>query len=330
MEGRHTNLGGEVTLESIIDLVALTERGREQALLSGVLESQPDDVGGLTAYAQAVARDTQTQEFDPSRYEQDRLRANDHDRVNRLAAEAYIVEAHARGAVAASERALAAAGEPGPEPAVDWFIILTAIIVMTTSFAPTIHDRVFLDIGDAISAWIASFLTGGFVATFIVSMMTFSIPVTGGLGVLANAAGAFAGVGFGIAACVLRWSLVESPEGRLTAIGMTLIEVFAVGYLEWLALSMRDRHREWKGSREAYNKLLAIRDVDRQHLLRSCEATAALQTQIDGHVRYVESRWIRKHKANDIERMAIDAVVNGYLEGIAQNRGFTRGLRRVS
>lgn len=325
-----TTTGRDVSLESIVNVDAMREHGRQHALLGGALEPQPTAIEPLTAFGRAVARDARSEEFDPERYAQDELRAAENNRIVRALGEAQIVEAHGLGAVVASERALASADEPGQEPAVGTFVTLSAIFVMTFSFAPTLHDRVFLDFEDAIAAWLASFLTGGFLAAFVVSMLTLSVPVVGRLGALVNAIGVLAGFGFGIAAGVLRWSIVDSIEGQLMAIGMTLMELCAVAFLEWLALSMRDSHCEWTARRAAFNRLSALCKADREHHVRCTQSTAALKRAVDEHVRYVESRWIRKHKADDIERMAIDAILSGYHEGISQNCGYTRGLRRVS
>jgi hypothetical protein len=330
MKGSQDTTGQDVIVKSVARVDTLFAHGRRHALLSGTTKSLSEDVKSLSAYARGVARDTYTEEFNPAAIEQDRLQADEHERTLAAIDESGITIAHARGALVASERTLAEGPKPGGEPAASWFIVLSAVAVLTLSFSPTLRDRVFHDFDDIWSAWFVSFACGTFLAAFIAWMMLQTISTVGRLGTWINALGLGAGLTFGLAAGLLRWSITESSEGQIMAIGMTLMEMCAIAYLEWLALSLRAAHAEWAAATATRGQLEAIRDADANHLQQRLLVDAELRARAEAHVNYVETRWVRHHKIQEIETAAVDAVLNGYNEGVNENCGFTRGLRRVS
>jgi len=320
-------------LELIDDVVhgdELIEHGKRHARASGALKAQPDDMIALKAFGASRVRETLAPEFDPAKNAQDALHDAEHTRTIAELDEAMVIEAHAHGAAVVSDRTLAESATPGEEPHVDWFLVLTAVLVMSLSFSPTIHDRLLVDFEDATTAWALAFGCGSFLGAFIVWSMTLTIAVVGRASRWLNALGLFAGLSFGLAAGVLRWSMVESVEGQLMTLGMSLMEASTIIFLEWLAIALRTKHATWTAATDVRDRLTNKRDADAEYLGRCAQATTALKGKAADHTRYVETRWVRCHLADELERAGVDAVLKGYAEGINENLGHTRGLRRIS
>jgi hypothetical protein len=121
-------------------------------------------------------------------------------------------------------------------------------------------------------------------------------------------------------------TIAQTIEEYAFAIGLSLLEVFAVLMLDWVAKGLRAGHREWT----EYQQIIAPATEEvraaRSDLQPWEQRLSSLSDAIQRHIAYVEERWIRHHKIADFELAAVKTIVDGYDQGIAENKGRRLGL----
>src|SRR5450755_2833326 len=106
----------------------LFELGYNRAKGSGTAEPIPDDLKALEDHAQAMARDTYRDAFDPAIHQQDAMHKAEFDRDVAARDEAQKGEAHATANLRDAEAKLAKTPRAGQKPSVNPWLVAAFII----------------------------------------------------------------------------------------------------------------------------------------------------------------------------------------------------------
>ncbi len=299
----------------------LFEMGRNRSRQSGAVAPVSDDLQSLEDHARSIARDTYRDQFDPEKNAHDKMHQAEYDRLLGLRDETEKGVAHATANLHDAERALAESPKAGSKPEAGGWLAAAFIVAITITVAPTLHDFLFFTVRDQMLAWFGSSLCAGFIA----SMLTFAI--LSGRRTKWTWAGVVAGIVVGLGLGALRLSSAQGPAEVLFAVGLTIIEVSAVLLLEWLASGLRTREAEWLVVKLAEDKATANRDAELVDLERRQKRLREVNDSIRQKIAYVEDRANRCVHLQELEAVAIKAVLDGYNAGINENLGRVRGVK---
>ena len=318
-------------LKTLLPIDELFEKGRQRARLSCADKRLPEDLQVLEEFARATALDIHTDPYDPDNNEngQDRLREEKFQK--RLKGREFVAKAltdNARPRVREQEAKLAGKKRNIRKPTISNVITVSAVLVISLSVAPTLHDRFFFDLEDALLAWAISITGACFIATFITWSLTGAIDATGKRS-NTNLGGLIAGIGISIGTGVLRISDAQTSNEYIFAFALTLLEIFTVCFLEWHAIGLRSNYREWLEYVQEIDKETAELEAAQADLDRWEKELALINEDIENHIAHVEERWIRHHKVADLELLAVKTIIDGYDQGIAEIKGRRYGLVAV-
>ena len=298
--------------------VGLVEVGHERAVRSGALKPQERDMKSLAEHAEAMARETRREIFNPAGNPEHQLLDAEYNKAfaDRIDAENALHFSAAE--VREKEMALARFSNEERPGAPILMVAITACISGTVT--PTMHDFLFGGIEDEVTAWLFSFLTSLFPAATIAWAILGCISATGRRTV-ANWAGLVAGVIMSLARGLFRLSGAMGLEEVLMAIALTLLEVAFVLIAEWVASGLRHHHAEWSQSQTAHAQASRELEAARAEHQRRENRLNDLNDQISQHIEYVEDRSLRNINLNQLIETATKAILDGYNQGIAENRG---------
>jgi hypothetical protein len=201
-------------------------------------------------------------------------------------------------------------------------LVAAFIVAITLTVAPTLHDAMFLTLGDDLLAWFFSSLC----AAFVGAMLTLAILT--GRSTIWTWVGVGAGVIFGIGLGAVRLARAEGFGDVVMGIGLTIVEIAAVILLEWLASGLRESEAAWDVKHAAESQAIAHVDVAKADLTRWQARIKELGEAIASKIALVEDRHNRNIHIAELEAVAIKAVLDGYYAGIAENVGRIRGVSR--
>jgi hypothetical protein len=313
-------------LESILPLEDLATRGYDRAKISGTDKPLPEDLKVLEDHARAIARDAYTDNYDPNQHHHHKLREDQYQKDLTDLADAETANAFAATDVAEREDELAKKQSGRQKPEMPKVIFIAAVISFALSLGPTLHDRFFLTIEDEVLAWFVSLVGASVIGVLITWALLGSVAATGKRTV-ANFWGLIAGIGIGVGSCLLRVSDAQTQDEYIFAIALTLMEVSAVLFLDWLAAGFRKEYAEWAAHREEINVLIARLEAAQAAYDRRDKRVRDIEKNIRDHVRYVETLQIRHFKIQELEDAAVKTVIDSYHKGVASNRGRKLGLR---
>lgn len=272
------------------------------------------------AYAAALARQQRSEVYDPERNHHDRLREEEYRHSShrlekvQMAAIDEMAQVRKYEEDVAEVNARLAGGVPHVPAVMTW----STLALLTLTMAPSLHDLVLFRLAVGAVAWAASVIGGLLIGTII----------TWAIAGLAQAC---------VSSRIERWSLVgiasamclgvslmrtpRDPAAYLFVAGVAVIQIGAVLVLEAAAWRSRAFAEDWRRLRYARVAVTARLHLARRDLGERELELQDLRRRIDQHIRYVESRWVRNTRIEEIEEMAVKAVHDGYLAGIAENRG---------
>ncbi len=296
--------------------------GRNRALHSGNTEPRPEDSLALTDHARAMAKQTYRDKYDPVQNVHDAMHETEYRRDLAQREEAEKAEQHAAANLRDAEIKLARTPKAGPKPCAHPWLVAAFIVAIMVSVAPTLHDSIFLTIGDDLLNWFGSCLS----AAFIGIMLTLAI--LSGRRTKWTWFGVAAGVILGLGLGAVRLSAANGVGEAMVAIGLTVMEIGAVLLLEWLASGLRTSEAEWLPIHRAETGAIAGRDAAQSDLTRWQARVKELDESIAAKIAFVEDRHTRNIHLPELEAVAIKAVLDGYNAGISQNIGRLRGVIR--
>jgi hypothetical protein len=300
----------------------LWHHGRNRAVQSGTTESNPDDIRALEDHARAMARDTYRDRYDPSANPHDAMHHAEYERTLVQRSEAEKGEQHAAANLRDTETNLARTPKAGNKPAAPPVLVAAFIVAITLTVAPTVHDSIFHTLGDDLLAWFFSSLTAAFVGTML------TLAILSGRRKAWTWVGVGAGVILGLGLGAIRIAGAEGAGEVIFALGLTVVEIAAVLLLEWLASGLREKEAEWDVKHVAESQAIAHVDAAKADLTRWQTRIKELGEAIATKIAFVEDRHNRHIHIEELESVAIKAVLDGYNAGIAENVGRVRGVGR--
>jgi hypothetical protein len=145
----------------------LYEHGRNRARRSGILEAKAEDISELTAYAEAMARETATEVFDDTKNLHDQLSKEELERNKKLRDELKQNLFHAHADVRLREEDLAGNSSGGEKPPAPKLLMIFGAVFLAITVALPLHDLIFLTIGDELLNWFLSLTTALVIGLFI-------------------------------------------------------------------------------------------------------------------------------------------------------------------
>jgi hypothetical protein len=298
----------------------LHKLGRNRALDSGTTEPRPEDILALTEHARAMARQTYRDKYDPSQNVHDAMHETEYRRDLAQREEAEKAEQHAAANLRDAEAKLARTPKAGPKPRAHALLVPSFIVAIMISVAPTLHDGIFLTVGDDLLNWFGSCVS----AAFIGAMLTLAI--LSGRRTKWPWIGVAAGVALGLGLGAVRLSAASGASEAMVAAGLTIMEIGAVLLLEWLASGLRTSEAEWLPRHSVETEMIAARGASQSDLERWHVRVKELGDSITGKIAFVADRHNRNIHLPELEAVAIKAVLDGYNAGMAENIGRLRGV----
>jgi Flp pilus assembly protein TadB len=302
----------------------LYDHGRQRALEGKDVDPRTDELAVLEAHAIAIAQEAYREEFDSTRYESDRLRKAEFEKIQGERDQALLAEQYAVEDLARREDKVAQAQSGLKAPATPWVLMVAAIVVLMMSIAPTLHDFIFITMSDDILNWAMSLLCATLFGIFITWGIVGCIDATGrrtttNTGTLVGGIVMCGGLG------ILRVAHAEGTGEVVFAAALTVVEVGVILLLEALASSLRAAYKEWSDHDAELNRTIELAATSKTHLERCRQRVAELNKTVTEFIRYVEERSIRRFNIEQIKSAAIEAITDGYHAGISGNRAYVLG-----
>jgi len=316
-------VSGETTPSLLKMQVGAHIFGKERATASGTLEPRIDDIEALKPHGRAMARETYCEKFDSQKNVHDAMHETEYNKLlsdRKLAEDAV---PHAVANLRDAKHTLAQTPQAGTKPSANNFVVIAAIFLITLTVAPTLHDYLFHTIVDDVLAWVFSIISAGFVGSFLTWV------IIACRNSFATWVGVVAGAMMGIGLCAIRMSSADGSAENLLALGLTIVEIGTVVLLEWYAHGLRAADSLWATRTIAEQSAISDRDNAQRELDDRQSRVKELLQAINDKIVYVENRNNRNIHINDLEELAIRAILDGYNQGIAENIGRVYGVRRV-
>ena len=304
----------------------LFNHGYERAMASGALTAHTADEQAIEEHARAMAREAHREAFDPSKHAHDEMLEGEHKKNLNDRGDVEQAAKFAEADVAEREEEVARAYPGSRPPKPPRALVVAAVVGTMITVAPTLHDTVFLMDDDSVS-WALSLACGLFLG-LLIALMILGDSDSGGHRTITNWMGLGAGVLVSLALGALRIGAAKTVGDIVFAAGMTVLELGIVLALEGVASRRRAVMGEWLVRNAAAEKATAALDAAKTKLARWKEKLSALNEKIHGHIAYVEERTIRNLHIDELEATALKAARDGYLAGIADNRGRVLGAGR--
>ena len=321
------NENEEVAAAERVKIVDLFEHGRQHSRASRATKPDQAALEALEHYADAVARESFRDKYDPTNNDNDgRREAEQEERLReRTAAKesSSVATADAREA----ENKLGTIPSAGEKPRALLWLLGLMVFVMAASLTPTLFDRFVASVLDDATGRFLAFLLGFGIGAAVGGSMVYGHAESGEHASISHI-GFGAGVLVAFACGGIRISDAETSGEVWFAVFLTLLELGMIGLLEGYAVSLRRRLRDWWPRHLAEQIAVRRRDAAQKEVDRLQKVRADLQGKIDEHLRYVESRSPRFRSLDEAIAAAIKAVRDGYFAGLAENRGYLVGSSR--
>jgi hypothetical protein len=314
----------DVLTSSILPLEQLARRGAEVAGET-TTAPKPEDEAALREFAATAADDAFQEAYDPGVHPHDRVEEDTYQRSVRDQEDAETARALAVTQVHQRREEHAALERNIAKPVPNAVVILTSVTTIALSISPTLHDRLFWTLSDS-TAWLISALLGGFVGALVAWMLVGTYDA--GHRTPASIAGLVAGIGVGIAAFLMRIGDATTGAEISIALGLSVLEISTVAFLEFNAARLRQDYTEWREYSDTIHRAEKLVNAAEAELADRVAHVERLNEQIRDHRRYVETRHIRFARRKELTAAAAAAAIRGYREQINRNGDRRRGVYR--
>lgn len=309
----------------------LQEDAKNYAIKSWALETKEKELRPKIEHALAMARDAFCDGFDPQTFLADSLQEQEFKKLSRDREEKENAVKHAFSLVEELERERAKIKPCGVAPKAPsslWKAACVAVIGMTVTV--TLHDQLIL-VSDEIIAWIGATILG-LLCGYCVVHLLLSHSATEAMESERNRwikwRGVVASIILGLAFLVVRLAPVSDFTGLLTALGVTGVEIAIVLGLHAYAGCYSQKLKQWQEQESPYAQLTERVAVAKAHLEARQQELQKDNQAYEDYVAYQDERLLRSKKRTEIEELAVKAVIDGYHEGVAINRGRVQGLEK--
>jgi len=296
----------------------LHQFGRKRALDSGTTELLESDEKALEEHASAMARQLWRPAYDPASSPYDAAQEDRFVAAKTERGEALLSLKHKESNLRDAERGVALVEKAGEKPSIPTSVLAAITGSIAISAASVIHDKLAGGM-DNMLAWLFATLGSTLVGATLVLGFLWGrgsrwryLPLTGGIVV-------------GAALFALRWSGAEDSQDQLIAVGLSLLEIGAVLLLEHLMQGLSSREAAWIEKYRIERAKLETRDAAELDVNRAKKALEDVEREIQNHMIMLRDRSHAFSSVDQLEAVAVKAVLDGYGQGIAENRGRIRG-----
>jgi hypothetical protein len=307
----------------------LVEYGRHRAAVSRDVEASEPDLKALEEHAEAMAAEAYRDRYDPENNEEHKRREIEYKKVVDARPEAELTLNYAEADVLRMEDEMSRAQANMKAPIPPTVLMLSAVAGLALTIAPTLHDYVFITMKDDVLNWGVSILCSVIYGIFITwGLLDTDDP--SGRRTVRNWLGLAGGIGIPAGLGILRVANAVGVPEVLFAVALTIVEIGIVLLLESRAKTLRLAYQEWAAQQATLKDIATRLESARSQFGRCKQRVAGMFDVIDAHIRLVEELSVRNLNIERIKADAIKAVRDGYFEGIASNRGYLRGVRRIA
>jgi len=309
---------------TLIRKESLFADSRERAVATG--DTRPDTMM-LTAmedHAEAMAREQDGAPFDPERNFFDREILAKNDRAKQALAQVEDKITSSNDDIRKRRDAAAHTSQPPERPSFPLLVYMFGAIAIALTIAPTLHDFIFIDVGNSVQTWFLS-LAAGLMLGFFIASTTVSVSESGSSRL--HWMGFLCGVLIGIALFLIRCLGIDGMLSLLMAIGLALLEIAFVVLLEWTGRGLRRQFAEYREKRDEHRRLLQYLGAAEEELTGLVAERMRLTKEIGQFVEEVGQREAAHLQIESLVRGARQAVRDGYYAGIAENEGRARGCK---
>src|SRR3989442_1948084 len=307
--------------------IDLFNHGRKRAIDSGALEVREADVCSLKEHANAMARETKRDLFDPRKKEDHRLREQEHKKLLADRTEAEDAVKFSAAALRDAEQSLALV-PPVERPRPSLVLMWCILVGIAATAAPTVHDFLFSGIEDSVLAWLFSVAGAGFVAAAIVWAILGNVSATGRRSA-ANWAGLIARIVVSAGLGLLRISGAADTEELLLGIALTIVEIGLTLLPDHVAAGLREQFRDWAARQALRDPAVAALEAAAAEHDRRVARRDEIDAKIAAHIAFVEDLNLRNVNLKELIAQAVKAITDGDHAGVAFNRGHVlkRGIK---
>lgn len=328
--------GGQVSCASFVDNESIVleqglhDRAKLVAVRSGARESEPVTQDALMAEAERAAHNLTVPRYDPQNNPADASREREQERLRGQRDEAEIRLNNAKASLHSRRHELDELGTRPEQPEFPLALALVADAAISITLTFSLHDLFFTKLFDTrAQALLVSFVAGALIAGLVVHGQLGSAK-SPDESTLARLVWMAVGPALGVGLYVLRLSSVQGFSEHLLAIGLSVVEIVCAAIVDVYANGYR---RHWKAFRQRQDQFAGRERAVETDTAR-CQTIerdiATIDGQIDEHIQQVA---LRQQRADSVDRRiaaARAAAASGYLEGIAENRGYYYGHHDAS
>lgn len=307
----------------------LLEFGRKRAELGRDVDPNEADLHSLGEHAEAMANEAYRERYNPETNEEHKLRETEYQKLKAGRPEAELVFNYGEADVLKLEDEMSRANSNMRSPIKPQVLMISAVAGLALTIAPTLHDYVFITMKDDVLNWAVAIISSTIYGIFITwGLLDTDDP--GGRRTVRNWLGLAGGITIPVGLGILRAANAVGSAEIWFALALTVIEIGIVVLLEARAKTLRIAYQEWAAQQAVVKDITTRLEAARAHFARCKQKLAAMVDAIDAHIRLVEELSVRNFNIEKIKADAIKAVRDGYFEGLAFNRGYLRGVRRVA
>lgn len=301
----------------------LFEEGRKRAVEGGDYREDTKQMKSLVDHAEAMAREQAAEIFNPRGSLHDQVRQEKFDKVNDDMKEVQMKLPTAEDEYRKRADALAALGEPPSPPGLPWYTFIFGVMLIAITVSPALHDFFFFDIENQRLAWLISLMGGAAAGLFVAWCLLGSYKNTASVG---RYVGFIAGIIFSISLLIIRLVGSGSIEAVLLAIGLALLEVSTVIYLDWEGRGLRIRYKQYKETIVEFDRRRKLRDASAEEVATLKEKVKDLESKIQDHINHLYDRESRAKQVDKLVESAKKAILDGNRAGLAECQGKLLGI----
>jgi hypothetical protein len=303
-------------------LTGLYNLGRQRAVDAGITRMTEEFLEPLEAHARGIAREFTRAKFDPSTHLHDKMQYDEYERALRLRDDARVGEDHAVARLREDKAALDAARRVGDRPSRPSVLLFIAVAMMAVSLTATCHDRLMPPGMEPLLSLVLSMIVG----TLLAAAPVYAI--FHGRNSKQRWIGIIVGILFAVALFTVRIAGAEKLGEYLYSAGWAVLELVGVLLAEYISQAHRKAEVEWEEDHHREVAVMAAVDSSKEDIARWRDQNIAAQREIERVSLLVNDRNSRALRVKEIETLCIKSVRDGASDGVAQNLGIVRGLKR--
>lgn len=305
---------------------SLFNHGKARSIERGNTEPVQLDIDGLTGDSRGMAHEfvDQLTPYNPSK-PPDLYREQEQQKRLRIREdEAEPALKYAQANVREKSAATAKKRINSPIPQAPVWLEWLACFCIAISVIPTTHDVLADSLRDEFVSWMVAVGSGCIIGFLVVWSIlgSLDLPYSKNL----HRAGIVGGISIGLALGLVRLAAAESSREVILVCGLTLLEVATVLLISYVADAVRAARGAWQGRWNNYQEALASHEAAEKERDRRQQELDDLNARSEAHQEYVEEREANFRKHDAIVEAAATAVLDGYYDGIAYNKGKLLGV----